>query len=539
MEYNYAMIDKHFIDYIISIAGPSAEQDELRLSKCAIIKKVISNAFINEPDVIVHTFSFGSFPFKSYHRDSDMDITVILIDRKTNKLISSYTVEYLNHVISLIENSIRTYYAQCCIEEPIERIDADVRLIKCKFEGISFDISINNFVGLFKLIFMHYIETNYLDIVFYKRTLLLIKAWCYYEGTILGSNIGLLGSYALEILVIYMFNNYSHLFNDELGAFFTFFYLMSQINWENQILTIYGLYDITQLTNYKLNLENLLKDTKPFPQQKITHTAIMDFTKQFERFNDLEKVQNFNVNKKVLMIGKYSMHIIDPIYNTNNLAKSVNVHNYSRIKELFTYMYIQCNDIQKAKEVNALKPNEYLNTLLGLFSKVVIANNTELFRLCLPEPKIIIVPTVKGSGTGVDGVNGSKKDDSDSSSSSETMFQSFNKKFIKEGGNTSSNNVNSCISNSNSNVSMKNNNQINTINKVNGMLWPSSVEISDENILIDYANNNINNVNYITNDILEFVNRNMLVLSNGGSGYDFKTEDEVTDIEAFEKAIQI
>jgi hypothetical protein len=145
---------------------------------------------------------------------------------------------------------------------------------------------------------------------------------------------------------------------------------------------------------------------------------------------------------------------------------------------------------------------------------------------------------VKGSGTGVDGVNGSKKDDSDTSSS-EMMFQSFNKKFIKDGGNTCSNNVNSCISNSNSNVSMKNNNQINTINKVNGMLWPSSVEISDENILIDYANNNINNVNYITNDILEYINRNMLVVSGGGSGYDFKTEDEVTDIEAFEKTIQI
>ena len=535
MEYNYPLIDKHFIDYIISIAGPSAEQDELRLSKSSIIKKVISNAFINEPDVIVHTFSFGSFPFKSYHRDSDMDITVILIDRKTNKLISSYTVEYLNHVITLIENSIRTYYAQCCIEEPIERIDADVRLIKCKFEGISFDISINNFVGLFKLIFMHYIEKNYLDVVFYKRTLLLIKAWCYYEGTILGSNIGLLGSYALEILVIYMFNNYSHLFSDELGAFFTFFYLMSQINWENQILTIYGLYDISQLTNYKLNLENLIKDIKPFPQQKITHNAITDFTKQFERFNDLEKVQNFNVNKKVLMIGKYSMHIIDPIYTTNNLAKSVNVHNYSRIKELFTYMYIQCNEIRKSKEANALKPIEYLNTLLGLFSKVVIANNTDLFRLCLPEPKIIIVPSMKGSGNSSVAAEGNKKEDNDSGSSETLLFQSFNKKFIKEGNALGSGTAN-CSAN---NLANKNNSQLNTINKVNGMLWPSTVEISDENILIDYANNNINNVNYITNDILDFVNRNMMVVSNGGSGYEFKTEDEVNDIEAFEKTIQV
>ena len=56
MEYNYSLIEKNFIDYIISIAGPSKEQDDLRMSKCAIIRKVIQNGFVNEPDIIVHTF---------------------------------------------------------------------------------------------------------------------------------------------------------------------------------------------------------------------------------------------------------------------------------------------------------------------------------------------------------------------------------------------------------------------------------------------------------------------------------------------------
>ena len=82
---------------------------------------------------------------------------------------------------------------------------------------------------------------------------------------------------------------------------------------------------------------------------KIKYNEISDFVKQFERFNDIEKVQNFNVNSKTIVLGKYNMYIIDPIYNTNNLGKSVNYHNSSRIKDLFEYMDSQCQDLIKLK----------------------------------------------------------------------------------------------------------------------------------------------------------------------------------------------
>ena len=82
---------------------------------------------------------------------------------------------------------------------------------------------------------------------------------------------------------------------------------------------------------------------------KIKYNEISDFVKQFERFNDIEKVQNFNVNSKTIVLGKYNMYIIDPIYNTTNLRKSVNYHNSSRIKDLFEYMDSQCQDLIKLK----------------------------------------------------------------------------------------------------------------------------------------------------------------------------------------------
>ena len=396
MEYNYSLIEKAFTEYILNYSGPNEEQDDYREEKYKIIKNVIMKAFQEEQDIKIKIFSFGSFPFKSYHRDSDIDMTIILIDKTTDKLITSYSIELLTKVLNIIENSLRQYFSQHYNEEYLERIDADVRLIKCKFEGVSFDISIDNFVGLFKFIFMHNLEKKYLDPFFYKRTLLLIKSWCYYEGNILGSNIGLLGSYALEVLVIYMFNNYKGKFNSELEAFFTFFNMMSKINWENQIVTIYGIYDIVTLSKYNLNLESFLSSTEQDKDQKIIYTEISDFVKQFERFNDIEKVQIFNINSKTIVLSKYNMYIIDPIYNTNNLGKSVNFHNSSRIKELFDYMDTQCQEVIKLK-TEKVSPYNYFNEISNLFSTIITSNDSELFKIKLSEPKILIVPLIQNS----------------------------------------------------------------------------------------------------------------------------------------------
>ena len=391
MEYNYSLIEKVFTEYILSYSGPNKELDEYREDKYTIIKNIILKSFQDEPDIKIQIFSFGSFPFKSYHRDSDIDMTLILIDKTTNKLITSYGIDLLNRVLNIIENALRQYFSQNCNEEYLERIEADVRLIKCKLEGVSFDISINNFVGLFKFILMHYIETHYFDTYFYKRTLLLIKTWCYYEGNILGSNIGLLNGYALEVLIIYMFNNYKGKFNSELEAFFTFFNMVSKINWETQFVTIYRVYDLELLNNNDLNLENILSKEEQDKDLKITYKQISDFVKQFERFNDIEKVQNFNVNSKMIVLGKYNMHIIDPIYNSNNLGKSVNFHNSSRIQDLFEYMDSQCQDLIKLK-IDKVSPYIYFNEISNLFPTLITLNDSELFKIKLSEPKILISP---------------------------------------------------------------------------------------------------------------------------------------------------
>lgn len=40
----------------------------------------------------------------------------------------------------------------------------------------------------------------------FKRSIILIKTWCYYESRILGAHHGLISTYALETLVLYIFH---------------------------------------------------------------------------------------------------------------------------------------------------------------------------------------------------------------------------------------------------------------------------------------------------------------------------------------------
>lgn len=88
----------------------------------------------------------------------------------------------------------------------------------------------------------------------FKRSIILIKAWCYYESRILGAPHGLIATYALETLVLYIF----HLFHSALDGplavsfpgrmlcichiLFTFYDLMIEISAFSGSIQISGLF---------------------------------------------------------------------------------------------------------------------------------------------------------------------------------------------------------------------------------------------------------------------------------------------------------
>ena len=190
--------------------------------------------------------------------------------------------------------------------------------------------------------------------------------------------------------------------------------------------------------------------------------------KEFDKFKDYDKLQNFNSNKKAINL-KY-MNIVDPIFPTNNLGKSVNFHNYSKIKKVFEYASKEVDVIISSR--NNSDPYNYLNLLLKIFNKTVTFYNSELFYFTLPQPKIIITPKIM-------------EIDYDSSktlnnSTTNDLIKSFNKLFSS----------NSKI-NSHELITIENNNLFASINKQN--IINNSTSSSNYNSSNNDVKNNLNN----------------------------------------------
>lgn len=221
-------------------------------------------------------------------------------------------------------------------------------------------------------------------------------------------------------------------------------------------------------------MDNLVLDENPKSNKSylINIDDIAILKKEFDRFKDFDKLQNFNSNKKAINL-KY-MNIVDPIFPTNNLGKSVNFHNYSKIKKVFEYVSKEVDIIIGSR--NTMDPYNYLNHLLKLFNKTVTFYNSELFYYTLPQPKIIITPK------NLDEVNENKNI---SNSTNNDLIRTFNKMFSVAVNNN--NNTSSSVSNINnlstplSNIGIKNNNSGFTSNynnndvknNLNNFVWPS------------------------------------------------------------------
>ena len=67
-----------------------------------------------------------------------------------------------------------------------------------------------------------------------------MKAWCYYESRILGSHHGLLSTYALTVLLMYIFNVCYDDIDSPLRALYFVLNYFSQFDWDTHAISING-----------------------------------------------------------------------------------------------------------------------------------------------------------------------------------------------------------------------------------------------------------------------------------------------------------
>ncbi|KAJ6847112.1 uncharacterized protein M6B38_284895 [Iris pallida] len=296
---------------LIASIQPNRPSEERRNAVANYVQRLIAKCFSCQ------VFTFGSVPLKTYLPDGDIDLTAF----SNNESLKD---NWANEVRDALENEERSENTEFRVRE-VQYIQAEVKLIKCLVENIVVDISFNQVGGLCTLCFLeeidHLINQNHL----FKRSIILIKAWCYYESRILGAHHGLISTYALETLVLYIFHVFNNSFAGPLEVLYRFLEFFSNFDWDNFCVSLWGPVAISSLPD--MAAEPPRKDSDGLLLSKHFLDACSTVYAVFPVGQE---------NQRQSFVSKY-FNVIDPLRTNNNLGRSVSKGNFFRIRSAFAF----------------------------------------------------------------------------------------------------------------------------------------------------------------------------------------------------------
>jgi hypothetical protein len=197
-----------------------------------------------------------------------------------------------------------------------------VNLVKCIFEGYRIDITINQLGGVVSLQFLNEVDKIFGQKHLFKKSLLLLKSWCFYESHILGSNLGMLSTYSVTTMLIHTMN----IKND-------FEHPIENLNF---FLEYYSNYDFTKPVQIEMKENSSLK----------------------------ELLEKWRLQAKDVPFFKQKyMNIVDPLRPNNNLGKSVSNYQFHRIKQTFKKGFTELSAILSGKsQISSLLTEFFKNT---------------------------------------------------------------------------------------------------------------------------------------------------------------------------------
>ncbi|XVF65932.1 hypothetical protein PTKIN_Ptkin09bG0290700 [Pterospermum kingtungense] len=295
---------------IIAQVQPTAISEERRKAVIDYVQRLIRNYLRCE------VFPFGSVPLKTYLPDGDIDLTAFGGLNLDEALA--------NDVCSVLEREEHNRAAEFVVKD-VQLIRAEVKLVKCLVQNIVVDISFNQLGGLCTLCFLEQVDRLIGKDHLFKRSIILIKAWCYYESRILGAHHGLISTYALETLVLYIFHLFHSSLDGPLAVLYKFLDYFSKFDWENYCISLNGLIHISSLPDVVVEMpENGGGDL----------LLSNDFLRECVEMFSVPS-RGFETNSRTF--PQKHLNIVDPLRENNNLGRSVSKGNFYRIRSAFTY----------------------------------------------------------------------------------------------------------------------------------------------------------------------------------------------------------
>ncbi|OMO94030.1 hypothetical protein COLO4_16550 [Corchorus olitorius] len=159
----------------------------------------------------------------------------------------------------------------------------------------------------------------------FKRSIILIKAWCYYESRILGAHHGLISTYALETLVLYIFHLFHSSLDGPLAVLYKFLDYFSKFDWDNYCISLSGPIHVS-------SLPEIVVETPDNGGGDLLLSN--EFLKECVEMFSVPS-RGFETNSRTF--PQKHLNIVDPLRENNNLGRSVSKGNFYRIRSAFTY----------------------------------------------------------------------------------------------------------------------------------------------------------------------------------------------------------
>ncbi|KAL3615767.1 hypothetical protein CASFOL_040061 [Castilleja foliolosa] len=294
---------------IIQKVQPNPVSEDRRKKVVDFIQTLIKSSLGAE------VFPYGSVPLKTYLPDGDIDLTTFGCSNIEDTLAEN---------IKLILEEEERKASSVFVVKDVQLIRAEVRIVKCIVEDIVVDISINQIGGLCTLCFLEQVDRLIGKDHLFKRSIILIKAWCYYESRVLGAHHGLISTYALETMVLYIFHLFHSTLDGPLAVLFKFLNYFSNFDWEAYCISLSGPVRVSSLPAFIVEMPEGSDTDLLLSSAFLTSCVGM-----------------FSVPAKMAGISRgfqqKHLNIFDPLKEINNLGRSVSKGNFYRIRSAFAY----------------------------------------------------------------------------------------------------------------------------------------------------------------------------------------------------------
>jgi len=292
------LIDPEFereFDAIIQQVSPTVESKAYRAQVYGLVAELLK-----EQEGCIEVCAFGSVPLETYLPDGDIDICAFFTCEASVGLTAVHHMLQREAETDGFLASYGSWLNEPKIGNDPQLVFAGVPVVKCVIGGIPVDISANQVRGLSAVCFLNSVDrsisANLMGLApkhIFKISIIAVKVWCGYESRILGSQGGLLPSYAVEILVLNILNRYVEC-TTPAAVLYKFLEYYANFNWEECMLGL-----------------------QP--------SAVQDECMLYR--SDLDGTQDVFAPK--------FMNIIDPLDKANNLGRSVNQASAMRTQHAF------------------------------------------------------------------------------------------------------------------------------------------------------------------------------------------------------------